>query len=302
MELSDLNPPAEWQPDAAAALARIRARREPVRRLSWKWPTFALAGLLAAVALAPGTRALAQRLWQSLTVRPMAFVRVNEWPAGVPSPQIQVTGLESPPVAARDMNQVSARVGYTPRMPRAGVLEGMPQLYTKSSVSAGFTIRAADLRLALSKAGASGLTVPAQWDGARLAVHTGDVAIAEWPEVALAQSLPLTLTAPDGFDFPAFSALVLRIQGVDQEDAVRLAAAAGTIPPWLVPVSQGMLPKASLEEVMLASSPAALMQEPPGPWGLPGKIAILWSAPDRVYLLTGTVSRELMLAVANAVQ
>jgi hypothetical protein len=32
------------------------------------------------------------------------------------------------------------------------------------------------------------------------------------------------------------------------------------------------------------------------------RIIVVWSVPDRVYLLTGTLSRELAIAVANAVQ
>jgi hypothetical protein len=293
-EVAALDPPVDWEPSAAVALARLHARPGPVRARLAGWPLWTAAVLLAAVALAPRSRAFAQHLWQSLTVRPLAFVRVNEWPEGAPSPQIKLLGLPIPPLPAKDLDQVRARVRYEPRMP-VGVLEGSPKLYTTFPFAAGTVVKVADFELALRKAGLRGLSVPAQWEGAQVALHTSGIAIAQWPDVALVQSLPLTLTAPEGFDFPAFSTIVLRILGVNEAEAARLAADAGTVPPWLVPMSRGMLPGASLEEVQVGGVTGTLLREP-------GRNSVMWTVPDRVYLMTGAVSRELMLAAANGVR
>jgi hypothetical protein len=292
-EMAVLDPPADWEPNAAVALARLERRSVPS---AWRvWPLWAMAMLVGAVALAPGSRALAQHLWQLATVRPLAFVRVNEWPEGVPSPKINLLGMPIPPLPAKDLDQVRARVRYEPRLPR-GVLEGSPQLYTTFPFAAGTVVRVADFELALRKTALTGVGIPPGWDGAQIALHTSGIAIAQWPDIALVQSLPLTLSAPEGFDFPAFSATVLRILGVNETEAARLAADAGTAPPWLVPMSKGLLPEATLEEVTVGSGTGTLMQE------RGGRISILWSVPDRVYLLTGTLNRELTLAAANAVQ
>ena len=253
------------------------------------------------VVLSPAGRAVAQQLWQFLTVPKMSFVRVNAWPEGVPSPQIGPVGLVVPPQAARDAEEAGRQVHYHPRLPHAGVLSDSPKLSTTFSVAAGAVVKTADLALALAKAGVADETVPAQWDGARLALRTSPLVIAEWPDVVLVQSLPLTLLAPPGFDFPAFSATVLRVLGVNRDEAARLARDAGTIPAWLIPVTRELKPGATIEEIALNSGTATLVQEPPAR-GRAGRLTMLWTVPDRVYLLSGNLERQLAIAVANAVQ
>jgi hypothetical protein len=188
-------------------------------------------------------------------------------------------------------------------------------------------VHVADLQLALSKADVTGQTVPAQWEGAQLTLHTSGIVIAEWSERALddlilksppsgdetvlVQSLPLTLSVPSGFDFTAYSALVLRVLGVRPAEAQQMAERAGTAPAWLVPLALGcheaepgcnnLWAHATMEEIRLNSGLGTLVQES-GDDGAVKRVTLLWSVPDRVYLLSGTLSRELMIATANAVQ
>src|SRR5204863_10106308 len=114
-------------------------------------------------------------------------------------------------------------------------------------------------------------------------------------------SLPLTLTAPADFDFSAFSALVLRVLGVGPDVAQRLAQRMGTAPPWLAPIARDLEKSATIEEIVLNSGPATLLQES-GDEGAVKRITVVWSVPDRVYLLSGKLSRELAISTANAVQ
>jgi len=299
-----LDPPAGWRPDPASALTRFHARMEAdrPRARSWRWLVWAAAAALvgAVIVLLPAGRGVAQQLWQVLTVRQVAFIRVNPWPEGVPSPQVNLIGIPIPPVPARDVNEAAARVHYNPRLPYQ-VLSGTPRLSTTFSLSAGTVVKVADLELALSKAGVTDLTVPLQWDGAQLALHTSAIVIAEWPDIVFAQSLPLTLTAPPGFDFAAFSALILRVVGVSPGDAQRLAQRVGTAPPWLAPISPFIWERATIEEVDLNSGPATMLLET-GADAASNRITVVWSVPDRVYLLSGRLSRELAIATANAVQ
>jgi hypothetical protein len=134
-----------------------------------------------------------------------------------------------------------------------------------------------------------------------LALHTSAIVIAEWPDIVLAQSLPLTLTAPPGFDFPAFSAIILRILGVRPDEALRLARRAGTAPPWLAPIDKDFEARATIEEIHLNLGLATLVQEARDD-GATKRVSIYWSVPDRVYLLSGKLSRDLTIAIANAVQ
>lgn len=299
-----LDPPARWQPDAAIALskmqARIAAERPRPLLLQFKVWAAAAAMTVALLMLLPAGRVVAQQLWQILTVRRVAFIRVHSWPAGVPSPKVNLIGTPLPPLAARDVAEVRWRVRYDPRLPRPGVLASDPKLSTMFSLSAGMVVNTADLELALRKAGIADSAVPARWDGANLAVHTGAIVIAEWEGAALAQSPPLTLTAPEGFDFFAYSALVLRILGAKPDQAERLAREPGAAPPWLAPVTSELEALASFEEITLASGPATLM-ELKGENGAAKQTVIAWSVPDRVYVLRGTLNRDLLIAAANAI-
>lgn len=292
-QIASLNPPPEWQPNAAAALTRFHApRRHHPRWTGW---ALAAAVAVAAIVLLPPARGLAQQIWQLLTVRRVAFIRVNSWPEGVPSLQVNIIGTPLPPIPARSLDEAHRRVHYEPRLPRAGVLSGSPNLYTTFGISAGTVVKAVDLALALRKTGVTDQSVPPEWDGAHLALHTSAVVLAQWPEAALAQSLPLTLSAPANFDFAAFSTLMLRILGVGPEEAKQLAAQMGTTPPWLAPLSKDFDRVATFEEITLKSGPATLAEQN-------GRITLAWSVPDRVYVLTGNVSRELAIATANAVE
>jgi hypothetical protein len=199
------------------------------------------------------------------------------------------------------LDQIRFRVHYDPRLPRPGILTVTPRLSTTFSLSGGTVIRVADLQLAMEKTGVTGLTVPPQWEGAQLSIHTSAVVIAEWPDLVFAQSLPITLATPQGFDFPAFSTLILRILGVSPEEAQRLAKQMGTTPAWLAPMDRDFDKYATIEEIQLVSGPATLVEEKSNN-GAPDRITLLWSVPDRIYLLNGTLSRELIVATANAVQ
>jgi len=59
--------------------------------------------------------------------------------------------------------------------------------------------------------------------------------------------------------------------------------------------------RGTIEEIDLNSGPATLLQET-GFYGALNRITEVWSVPDRVYLLSGKLNRELAIATANAVQ
>jgi hypothetical protein len=298
-----LDPAGDWEPDTRAALARQHARMEgsPVRA-SWRsgllWAAATALGC-AALFLLPETRALAQQLWQFLTVGRVAVIRVNPWPAGVASPQISLAGIPIPPQRVNGLEEARARAGFDPRLPTPGVLSSSPQLYVMFPMSMATVVKNADLKLALEKAGVADQSVPAAWDGARLALHTSPIVIAEWPDVVLAQSLPLTISAPPGVDFPAWSSMVLRILGVGANQAKELAERMGTIPVWLLPVNSEMGRGKTIREVSLRSGPATMIEDTDAKGD---RVTVVWSVGDRVYLLSGKISAELAIVTANAVQ
>jgi len=303
MEL--LDPPSAWHPDAREALRRFRqdiAMDSPLP--VWRrWQTWATAAVLmfGAFLVLPAGRAVAYDVWQFLTVRRVAFIRVNAWPEGVRSPKVGPLNDPLPPIPARNVDDARWRVHYDPRLPRPGILSGSPHLATMFSLSAGTVVHVTDLQLALTKAGIVDQIVPQGWEGAQVALHTSAIVVAQWPDVILAQSLPLTLTTPSSFDFPAFSAIILRILGVAPDEAQRLAQRAGIAPPWLAPIGRDLRAKATIEEVELHSGPATMLEETGGNDAIT-RITLVWSVPDRVYLLSGNLSRQLMIATADAVE
>jgi hypothetical protein len=300
-QMSCLGAPEAWRPGTAEAWSRHLARRESTNRR--RWPVWAAAAALVAgaILLLPQGRVLAQQFWQFLTVPRVTFIRVNPWPEGVPSPAIRSIGVSIPPLPARDLEDAGRRVRYQPRLPY-GVFSTSPRLSTTFSMAAGTTIKTADLELALQTVGITDRRVPPEWNGAQLAMHTSPMVIAEWPDVQFVQSLPLTLTAPAGFDVAAFSALVLRIVGVPPEEAQRLARKAGTDPVWLAPLTPGLAAIGSFEEITLNSGPAMLLQQKAVWKGQRDTFTILWSVADRVYLLRGDIDRQLAITAANAVR
>jgi hypothetical protein len=291
-KMSYLDPPPGWNPDSTAALAHFRNHQPPLSAWYWAW---AAAIFVSVLLLFPATRAAAQQFWQFLTVRRVAFVRVKPWPKGIPAPEVKLIGTMVPPIPANDVEQAGGRVHYDPRLPHAGVLSGNPKLSTTFGLSGGTAVKTAVLQNALQAVGITDVTVSPQWDDAQLTLHTSAVVIAEWPDIIFAQSLPLTLSAPPGFDFPAFSAMMLRVLGVEPADAQRLAAQMGTTPAWLAPIDSSFDKFANIEEIQLASGPGTLVQDR-------DRISLIWSVPDRVYLISGKLSRELAIAMANAVQ
>lgn len=302
MQLTYLDPPADFQPDPQLALRRLHRPSRP-RTNVWRWPAWvlALAAAIAVICVLPIGRAAAQQFWQFLTVRRVAFVQVGKWPEGVPSPQVNLIGTIIPPIPAQDRADAAWRVHYPPRLPRTGVLNGTPRISTTFSLAAGTTVDVPNLQRALQAAGITDQTVPAAWNGAQLALHTSAVVIAEWPDILLAQSLPLTLTAPPRFDFAAYSTLVLRVLGVGPEEASRLARQMGTAPPWLAPIVRDWEGRATMEEITLRSGPGTLVQEKARD-GAVRRVTVFWSVADRVYLLSGNFSRELATLTANSVE
>jgi len=302
-EQTALLDPGEWEPDTRAALARQHARMEGSSvRSSWRsrllWMAATALGC-AALFLLPETRALAQQFWQFLTVGRVAVIRVNPWPAGVASPQINLVAIPIPPQRVNSIEEARWRAGFDPRLPNPGLLSSSPQLSVMLPMSMATVVKNADLKVALEKAGVADQPVPDAWDGARLALHSSPIVIAEWPDVLLAQSLPLTVTAPQGVDFSAWSALILRILGVGASQARELAERVGTAPVWLLPVDSEMTRGKTIREVNLRGGPGTLIEDS----DKKGKrVTVVWSVGDRVYLLSGRISAELAIATANAVQ
>ncbi|HLK67282.1 MAG TPA: hypothetical protein VKU19_27795 [Bryobacteraceae bacterium] len=300
-----LKPPVAWTPDTAAALQRHRVRRQDEwRRGPGFWWKFAMAAaILLAIGLAPPTRGLAQRIWRSLTVGRIEVVRVDlsDLPA---DSSLRARMIQGPGKMTRADNAESARAlaGFLPRLPGPGSLNGTPELSVASPAAAEIVLKADDLRLLLQRAGIDE-SVPPEWDGARIVVQTGGLVMAEWhaSDTMLIQLSPVTMLVPDRFDLRAFTTLALRGLKVPREEAERLGARMASTPAWLLPVRPGE--KVGIRDVALRSGTATMIYDlnPENP-GRIERLTLVWSAPDRVYILSGPMSDSLAIATANSIE
>jgi hypothetical protein len=303
----------------------------------------AMAALIACVAVPsiPQARAFAQQIgnsgwrraeqfwyWVTLVRRPPS--PLGRLPDVVKALHIRQTLKPGSPQAVSNPAEAAIHAGFTPRLPDSGVLTTSPRLSVLGPMSFAAVIGAADLSsLALRNAGAH---VSMQWDGAPLRLQVGASVTANWPdgsdarsggmawsELSLAQCPPPIVTAPPGLDLEAFATTSLQAAGLRNGDrAQRLTRLTTTVPALLFgyPTPYHFV---GVREVSLRSGPATLIEE----FGVAGRedgfgysdgaprierITLLWSLPDRVYLLTGRtaapagmLSADLAAALANII-
>lgn len=303
--LAMLEPPAEWQPDTATALRRHHARRrEEWRRGPGFWWRLAMAAaVLLALAVSPPARGLAQRLWNLLKLGRVEITRIDfSLLPDHSSLRADVVRRPGDAVPAGNADAVRERLGFAPRLPRPGTLAGEPKLSTTGPIVYATTLKLDDLRQLLKAAGIEGEPLPPDWDGARLVVESKGLAMAEWQDTMLMQSLPLTMAAPERFDLAAFTTLVLRGLRVPKSEAEHIGARMARNPALMLPI--GMDENGAWREVTLRSGPATLLYDYDEDH--PGRIqrlTLIWSVPDRIFILSsGLLDENLLIAAANAVE
>jgi hypothetical protein len=302
--LRALDPPAAWEPAAGVALAQFRARVEaaPVRRpltRAWGWMLAASAACVLLLML-PGTRTAAQRLWDIVWTQRVAVVQidVDRLPSSLTESQIRIDGAHK---TVASVAEAASYVGFAPRLPDASAVPGEPVLQVMGAVSLVHKVNAADLEGAARTAGLSDLQIPAAWDGVRFGLHTSKLVAAEYPDMQLLQSLPLAITTPPGFDLGPFIEALLRIGGMSPAEARTFSAQMAATPVWLLPVSPE--DRVSMRQVRLDAGPATLVHEPSED-GNPGRTTLLWTVPDRIYVLSASdrYGDDQVIAVANAIR
>ena len=292
-----LAPPADWEPNLNAALARFEARAYTSSRWRSGLKRYLLVGAMAtllaciAVPAIPQTRAFAQQVgtggwrrleqlwyWVTIVRRPPAPLgRLREAVKALHTRQVAQPGS---PLAVSNAGEAAFRAGFIPRLPDAGVLSGSPRLSVLGPMSFAAVISTGDLALALRSAGALDRQVPQQWDGAQLTLQIGATVTASWSnvsderaggtawsELTLAQGPPPVVTAPPAVDLEAFAVVGLQAAGMRNRDmALRLARRATTLPALLFGY---MTPYhfAGAREVNLRTGSATLIEE----FGLAGQ-------------------------------
>lgn len=296
--LAALEPPREWAPDPVAARVRLRSRDEKVRRRTWTWA--AVTAVLAVGILAlPAPRALAERLWQQLSLRHVEVLRVNfdDLPEGLTSLRAWSSNDPVTQVVASSREEARDRAGYDPRLPAEAA--GVPTLTVVSSMSAALTMHTGELRQALAQAGVSDIRIPDDWDGARVRVRVSPMVIAAYGGLSLVQITPPTLETPPGFDTSKLLEAALRILRTSPADAKAWAQRFAAAPGLLLAVPRE---EAGLVETVELRAGRGLLIEDRDKRKARERLTVVWNSTDRIYALSGDGSRERLIAIANSVR
>lgn len=311
-----LNSPDTWEPNADRARARFQRRiDEPHANGVPKWlPRIATVVILLIILIfaIPATRAIARQVWQWLTVPPYEVVQADfdrlkgTWLILRHShKEVEVKeeiNEDAMPERQRDLNfwQAAWRAGFIPHMPYGGVTAITANFMTMPATSFRATLNVTDMERTLRDAGVTDQSIPKEWDGAQIAINIGPVIVASWNGgPALMQHRPVTVAAPPGFDFGMYWTLALRAAGVDREQAFNLASRMRTAPSMLLGISKDE--KVAIRKVRLHRGGATLI-ESLGPLGEVKVVTLIWSVPNRFYMLGGARSAEQAIKIANSIE
>jgi hypothetical protein len=303
--LRTLDPPETWEPAPAVALARFRERAAAAAapragflgRRAWAWTAAASLACLILL-LIPATRATAQRLWDVFFAERVEFVTldVDKLPRSFTDQRIELNGQNHMQVAG--VREAGEHARFAPRLPDASVTEGDPALAVSGTVSLEWRVNATDLEAAARNADLADVHFPPAWDGVRLGLHTSPMVIATYPRFELIQLMPLAITTPSGFDLGAFTERVLRVGGMSASAARRFSTQMAAAPFALCAVAPDE--KVTMRQVRLRMGEGTIVHDLNEDDSLQ-RTTLVWSTPDRLYVISTNLSDDEVIAIANAI-
>lgn len=287
-------PVTDKEPNMARGLAILAARET---RRHWTLAAATVGVSCVALLALPGTKAFAQRVWESLFLKRAEVVRVSF--EDIPqSLSADILRGGAGPEGVRDIDEAERKAGFRPIIPRAGILSSSPSFSVTETLEARLILRRADLLKALRKAGSSNVDVPAAWDGASIGARIGPVIVADYGQTTVLQCRPPMLSTPAGFDTARFVQVALRILGVEEREARRMSDKFAANPAWFWGIPRDK--QATIQEVSLASGPGVYIEDF-DTHGMREGAVVIWNTAERTYLVGGRISRELAMAVANSI-
>ena len=137
-----------------------------------------------------------------------------------------------------------------------------------------------------------------EWEGVPIRVATGALVIASYPssDVSLLQTPPIAITVPAAFDFPGFVEFALRLVGFQPPEAAALAAKTAVAPMAFLGIPRG--DGVRVEEVVVRSGSATLIHEL-DQQSHSTEVTLIWSVADRLYVLSGPMTDDVAIRIAN---
>ncbi len=279
--LATLTPP--WESDPVRSRDQLtRAMSQPSRTKFWMPATaLATAACFAALVLLPAPRAIAQRLWNRLTISRVEVIRLDLSALPFRS-EISSNGL---PVAVENFSEASEKLGFRPNPRLLGMFSSVPELTVIGPMEVRQTIHVAALEAALAKAGASPVRVPPEWEGVTLRVDLKPTLAVEYPDALILESLPMELSIPAGFPLEHFAELAFQSIGVPFAQARAMGRRFAAHPAWFLDLRPDE--PVSVQEIDLPSGPAILIEDP-SERKASERVMIIWTTGDRLHAVSST--------------
>jgi hypothetical protein len=242
---------------------------------------------------------MAQQAWQLLTANRVEVVHVdlNRLPKEARSLREWNISQRGAANVVNSAQEVAAQTGFSPQAPGAGVVSGVPRLAVMGPVSFSTTVQRSHIELALHSAGINDQTIPAEWDGANVAVHFSPVAISQWQDATVMELEPPIISAPAGFDLSRFAALTLRAAGLAEDQAAQLAARIAAAPAVVLAVAADE--RIAVREVQLRAGPGTLIRDESGD-PESDRVTLVWSTGNRMFVVSTAYSEEFAIRLADA--
>ena len=257
------------------------------------WQPVSIFSILAA-ALVPMT-AVAQQPLARFPLRRFEVIRADSDGLRRLPPSVRAIFVDPVPDGrpVESLDAAAKNVGFVPRLPKSTMA---PEVFVIDPVSEEAKIQVADLNGALSQAGVRGVAVPPLWDGAVLRLQQNAGVLADYGDFFIAQAPPLTLTTPERFPLEQFLEVLFRIVGINAPQARSLRDKFAAAPASFFPIPSRY--EMDIREVPIASGSGLLLQNA----DKSGELMLMWSSPDRTYVLSGLMSEAQAIATANSLQ
>ena len=191
------------------------------------------------------------------------------------------------------VDQAAARAGFTPRLPKSS---DKPELGVMDSIRGEATIKIAEINAALHDSNIPDVAIPKEWDGVSIGIQQPPGILADYGAFILTQAPPLKLTVPSGFPLDRFMEVISRVLGINAKDASTIREKFTASAALFFPIGKRF--DMDIHEVRLNSGSGMLLQN----GDKIGELALAWSTADRTYFITGQLTEQQAIEVANSIQ
>ncbi len=291
--------------------SRVTAMNDPVARSRRRTPImtnkrFAAAGLTFALALAllvafPSVRAAAGEILGLFRVQKFAPISVSAEQMALLSELEErdlspgeFVSVQSPrePIAVDSLDAAAAQTGYGVR-----TLSGRDAasiIHVRDEASGYLIVDLAGSRALLEAAGVDPLILPDSLDGGRVDVHVHPFVRQIYDDgIMLMQTVAPDVGYPEDVDLAVIGEAALRLLGSDPDTARRMAQNIDWTSTLLLPIPQEM---GTYSEVSVDGASGVTFE----PFALDSSPAVVWQRDGMVYVLSGPVSVESLIDLANS--